>query len=462
MNPPEEVARRKRRVLWIALLTSFLPPFMVAAVNVALPEVGRAFGEGSAALGDVATLYLFALAVCLAPAGKALDLYGRARGLALGCGVFGLGGLAGGLAPSFPLLLLSRVVQGVGGALMVVGGVALLTETFSPGERGQVLGWCAASVYLGISLGPTLGGLLVGLGGWRVLFWSPLGPGGRALVLLASLRSGERSGGLGGLDGISCALFGLGLGGLLWGLPRFGEPEGWAALGAGVLLWGGFGRRQLRLPDPVLDLRLFLSRRVYAFSNLAALLHYGATYGVSFLLSLYLQELRGLSPRDTGLLLAVQPILQMLFSPLAGRLSDRFDPGRLASLGMGVTGLGLGALLLQGPGTPLALLGAALAVQGLGFAFFSSPNTNAILGSVQRRDLGQASAALALMRVLGQAGSMVLVTAVLNVHGLGGAPLGADPVGALAALRGCFALFSGLCVLGIFLSLARGSREETA
>ena len=137
MNPPEEVARRKRRVLWIALLTSFLPPFMVAAVNVALPEVGRAFGEGSAALGDVATLYLFALAVCLAPAGKALDLYGRARGLALGCGVFGLGCLAGALAPSFPLLLLSRVVQGVGGALMVVGGVALLTETFSPGERGQ-------------------------------------------------------------------------------------------------------------------------------------------------------------------------------------------------------------------------------------------------------------------------------------------------------------------------------------
>ena len=459
-SSPSE-SRRKKWVLWISLAASFLPPFMASAVNVGLPDMGREFAQGASSLGAVASVFLFALAVCLAPAGKGLDLYGHARGLGTGCGVFALGCLGGALAPTFPLLLAARGLQGAGGALMTVGGVAILTEAFPPGERGRVLGVNVAAVYLGISLGPTLGGLLVDLAGWRLLFWVPLLPCGATLALLATLPGGlPRGTGRGALDGVSCGLFGLGLSGLLWGVPRLPEPRGAAALAAGAILWGVFARRQLRSSNPLLDLRLFLRGRAYAFSNLAALLHYGATYGVTFLLSLFLQEIRGLSPRDAGLLLAVQPVVQTLFSPLAGRLSDRFDPGRLASLGMGLTGAGLGLLLLQDTRSSLALLAAAGAVQGLGFAFFSSPNTNAILGSVGRGDLGQASATLALMRVLGQSSSMALVAAVLNLRGLGAVPTGADPLGMVGAMRGCFGLYAGLSVLGVFLSLARGAKES--
>jgi MFS family permease len=192
-------------------------------------------------------------------------------------------------------------------------------------------------------------------------------------------------------------------------------------------------------------------------SNVAALINYAATAAIGFLLSLYLQYNRGLSPESAGLILVSQPILQAAFSPLAGRLSDRVQPRVLASIGMTMTTLGLGFLAFLGPETPLPLLVAALAWLGLSFALFAAPNTNAVMSAVDARAYGAVSATLATMRALGQIASMGTAMLLLSLF-IGNVAISEENAARyLASARVAFALFAGLCALGILTSLARGN-----
>ncbi|HEX9899696.1 MAG TPA: MFS transporter, partial [Candidatus Methylomirabilis sp.] len=195
---------------------------------------------------------------------------------------------------------------------------------------------------------------------------------------------------------------------------------------------------------------------VFTFSNLAALINYSATFAVTFLLSLYLQYTKGLGPRDAGLILVSQPLVMAAFSPIAGRLSDRIEPRTVASLGMAFTVLGLVLLAFLGEGTPLAFIVATLVILGFGFALFSSPNTNAVMSSVDRRLYGVASATLGTMRLSGQMLSMGIAMLVFALY-VGRVRIGAaNPASFLYSLKVAFAIFAILCFFGIFASLARG------
>ena len=211
---------------------------------------------------------------------------------------------------------------------------------------------------------------------------------------------------------------------------------------------------------PVFNFRLFASNRLFAFSNLAALINYATTAAITFLLSLYLQYIKGLSPRDAGMILITQPVLMAIVASISGRLSDRYDPRILASAGMGVIVTGLLMLTFLSADTSLTRLVVILAVVGFGFGLFSSPNTNAIMGSVDRKFLGIASATVGTMRLTGQMMSMGIATLILQLFVGNQTISDTNAAGFMSSMRTTFVVFVALCILGIFSSLARGKSHR--
>lgn len=451
----------QRTALAVSMVSSFMTPFLASATNVAMPTIGKEFSLSAVALGWVLTAYTLAAAMFLVPFGRLADLVGRKRIFALGIVINIAGTVLAALAPSGLVLILSRAVQGVGSAMIFGTGVAILTSVYPPGARGHALGLNVTAVYTGGSLGPVLGGFLVHAWGWRSVFWVTVPVAALALLLTLTRLEGEWADARGeGFDLPGAAVFGLGLVGLMYGFSRLPSTPGVVLTAAGLLALAGFVAHELRVPAPLLDLRLFRHNRIFAFSNLAALFNYSATSAVAFLMSLYLQYIKGLPPQKAGLVLVAQPIVMALTSPFAGRLSDRAEPRIIASLGMALSAAGLLLFSLLGPGTGFPFIVGCLVLLGLGFGLFSSPNTNAIMSSVGKKHLGVASASLGTMRLTGQmmsAGTAMMIFALF----MGRVPI-TPPVYPLflRSARFAFAFFAALCVAGIFASLARGDRAS--
>ena len=443
------------------MLAAFLTPFMASSLNLAMPFIGKEFGLSAVTLGWVPTVYILAAAMLLVPFGRLADLVGRKRILAMGLVLDITGSLIGTLAPSAPLLILARVVQGVGGAMIFGTSVAILTSVYPPESRGRALGLSVAATYTGLSLGPVLGGFFVHAWGWRSIFAVTVPIAATALILTAFRLKGEWADARGErFDLAGAVVFGASLISLMYGFSRLPSTVGIALTVGGALALAGFAALELRISAPLLDLGLFRHNRIFAFSNLAALINYSSTWAVGFLLSLYLQDIRGLGPREAGLVLIAQPVLMALCSPFAGRLSDRTEPRLSASVGMGLTAAALVVFGLLRPGTPFWVVVAGLAVLGVGFGLFSSPNTNAVMGSVDRRSYGVASATLGTMRLSGQMFSAGLMMMLFSLF-LGRQAIIPElyPV-FMAAVRTAFVLYAGLCFAGVFASLARGNRPK--
>ena len=446
----------------VATLASFLTPFMGSAANVALPAIGKEFVLDAVTLSWVATIYLLSAAVFLVPCGKLADIHGRRRIFLQGLCVYSAASLLCAIAPGAVFLLAGRAAQGLGGGMIFGTSIALLTSIFPPSRRGEALGVNVAAVYLGLSVGPVLGGVLTEQLGWRSVFFLSAGLGSvTALVAARGLRGEWVEAAHERLDVAGAALYGAGLAMLMCGLGLLPERTGAVLTGSGIVLLTGFVAWERRARHPLLDMRLFLENRVFALSNLAALVNYAATFAIGFLLSLHLQSVEGLTAQATGALLVAQPLVMTAVSPLAGRLSDRIDSRLVASWGMGTIVVGLALLAFVGRGTPHAYLVGCLVLLGAGFGLFSSPNTNAVMASVEQRAYGVAAATLATMRLVGQMLSMGLAGLALGLVVGRGSTVAARPEAFIAAMRLTFALFSVMCVFGTLASLARG-RTATA
>ena len=457
MTAQPEKAVNRGVVLAATTMAAFLTPFIASAVNVALPVIGREFNIDAVSLGWVATSYIMAAVVFLLPFGRAADIFGRRRVFFYGTIVFTLASLLSAMAGSASQLIACRVLQGIGGAGVFGTATAILTSAFPAQERGRVLGINVTAVYIGLALGPFLGGLLTQTWGWRSIFLATV-PLGLAIIafVLWRMRSdwaparGER------FDLTGAAVYGLSIVALVYGLSLL--PQASAILfllagSAGIIVFGWW---QTRTPSPLLNIGLFRHNRIFILSNLAALINYSATFAVSFLLSLYLQYIKGLSPQDAGLVLVAMPIVMAALSPQAGRLSDRIEPRIVASLGMGLTVLGLLPLIFIGQGTPIALLVTCLVVMGAGFAFFSSPNTNAVMSCVDKSCYGVASSTLGTMRLAGQMVSLGIALMLFAIY-IGHVQITPASYGEfLSSLRPAFVIFTALCGLGILASLGRG------
>lgn len=451
--------KTQRSASIVAGLASFLAPFMGSSVNIALPSISREFKVDAITLGWVATAYLLAAAIFLVPFGRLADIRGRKKIFLMGIVVYTGASFLCSASTSITLLVIFRVIQGMGAALILGTSVAILTSVFPRGERGRALGINTAAIYLGLSLGPVFGGFLTHQLGWRSVFLVnvPLGVLIIAVVLIqlkgewAEAR-GEK------FDFFGSAAYGLSLVGIMLGFSKLPHRVGFWLCGAGLILAAGFVARERRISFPVLDIQLFLQNRVFAFSNLSALINYSATFAVGFFISLYLQTVKGMSAQSAGLIMIAQPGMMTLFSPLAGRTSDRIEPRLVASIGMAISSAGLFLLAFLRMATSLAFVVSSLAVLGFGFALFSSPNTNAVMGSVEKKSFGVASATLATMRLVGQMTSMGVAMIILAVF-VGPVQITPTSMNAfLLALRIGFFIFSAFCLLGVFASLARGNR----
>ena len=450
-------ASLQKITLAVALLTSFMGPFLISSVNVALPDIQRAFKADAVLLSWIATAYLLSMAATLVPVGKIADRWGRVRVFAAGLALLVLATLASAAAPSIQTLIGTRVFQGMGAAMVVTTGMPILIAVFPSRERGRAIGLYVAAVYLGLSAGPLVGGLLTQHSSWRLIFvvLAPV----NLLALLLTLRYLPREPSDAAplpFDITGTVLYALSLILLVYGASRLPGGLSWGLIGCGACGLIGFVFWELRTPWPVFEVRLFAGNRVFAFSSLAALINYSATFAVTFLMSLYLQYIQGFSPQSAGLILVVQPIVQAVVSPLAGRLSDRIEPAVLASLGMALTMTGLAVLAALSKTTALAHILAVLIALGLGFALFSSPNMNAIMGAIDQHHYGIASGVVATMRLLGQMTSMAIATLVFAVV-IG--PNEIEPAlypRFLTSARICFAISAGLCFSGIFFSIYRG------
>jgi EmrB/QacA subfamily drug resistance transporter len=447
----------KRIVLLVAAMAAFLTPFMASSVNVALPIIGRQFDMSAVQLSWVATAYLLAAAVFLVPAGRLADIHGRKRVFVTGILVYNLSTLLAAVSPNGSWLVAARLLEGIGASMMFGTGTAIVTSVFPPHERGRALGINVAAVYVGLSVGPTIGGFLTQHLGWRSVFLTTI-PIGLLIVALVRLRLDGEWAEAGGerFDWVGSVIYGIGLISLMVGLSQLPAMRGVGLIAGGVLALGAFGFWELRSDSPVLDLRIFRGNRVFTFSNLAALINYSATYGVTFLMSLFLQYIKGLSPQETGLVLMAQPVMQALFSPLAGRLSDHVEPQIVASVGMGLTAAGLFSLTWLDGTTPVGTIIISLLVLGLGFALFSSPNTNAVMSSVHKRLYGVASGTLGTMRLVGQVLSMGIVTLVFAMIIGQGTITPEQYPGFVRSMHVDMLILSALSLLGIFASLSRG------
>lgn len=459
MVPAEnnQTASLKDYTLLTVTIASFLTSFMGSAVNLAVPAIGERFNSNTFMLSWVVTAYLLSSAAFLVPFGRLADITDRRKIFTVGVAVFAFSSFLCGMAWRVEALIAFRVLQGMGGAMIFGTAMAMLASVFPPQERGKAIGINVAGVYTGLSLGPVLGGIITYRFGWEFVFY--LGTlFGILPVLLSGMKLKGKWAGIRGekFDLTGAVLYAIGLVSVMYGLSSIAEVKGAKyilALGAMVML--AFARHEMKTEYPVFNLRLF--RNVpFAFSNLAALINYSATFAIGFVLSLFLQVVRGFDPQTAGLILLFQPVIMAFLSPFAGMLSDRIEPRVLSSIGMGVTAIGLFLFFFIGIKTPVTVIMANLVLIGAGFALFSSPNSNAVMASVEKRFYGLASSTLSSMRLIGQAISMAIVTLIIALY-VEGSNLNPAHAGQLVkAARISFIVFAFICFGGVFASLARG------
>lgn len=445
----------KSIVAIVAGISSFITPFMSTSLNLALPIIGKEFSADAILLGWIVTAFLLSTSALLLPIGRISDIYGRKQILLIGLLIFGISSIFGIFSNSINYLIILRIIQGIGSAMIFGTAIAILTSVYPLEERGKALGINIAATYIGLSSGPFFGGILTQYFGWRSIFLISGIIG--ILAFFATKRyvlnewcdaKGET------FDYSGSIIYAVSLALLVYGFVNI-LTNGYIFILASLLFGILFIKRELRIKHPVLNLKLIFENLAFSMSNLAALLNYGATYAVSFLISFYLQSLRGFSPQDAGIILLTQPLIQAIFSPITGKLSDRIEPRILASIGMAITGLGLFLFTFIQIDTNIYSIVLNLILVGLGFAIFSSPNTNAIMSSVEKKFAGIASAMLATVRILGQMGGMAIITVLIAFY-VGNNPISPEYSSAfLSGIVSSFKVSAILCTVGIFASLAR-------
>ena len=461
-NQTENTADRtfKRSVMLVTAFAAFLTPFLGSAVNLALPSIGKDLDANAIGLSWVISSFILSSAIFLLPFGRLADIIGRKKIFTNGILLFTVSTFLIVFCRSITSLIILRIIQGISSAMIFGTSLAIITSVFQKGERGRAMGINVTAVYLGLSTGPVIGGLLTRYLGWRSIFAFLVPFGIASLILIKTKITTEWAESRGEkFDWKGSLFYGGALFFFMYGFSRLPSSTGWIFLISGVLLAAVFLFSEKKTDNPVFDVRLLLRNRVFAFSGIAALIHYSATSATGFFLSLYLQYLKGFDARTAGLIMISQPLAMALLSPVAGRLSDKRNPGVIASIGMGFTASGLVLLCFITSSTSIPAIMGLLILMGTGFGLFSSPNSNAIMSSVEKRHLGVASGVVGTMRMIGQMLSMGIAMMLIALF-IGKQTINPDTYpGLLKSMKTGFIIFSALSVLGIFASLARNNND---
>lgn len=426
---------------------------MGSAINLALPLIAKDFSLDAISLSWIVSIFLLSSAILPVPFSKIADKSGRKKVFIIGIIIFLLSTVACGFAASGAMLIVSRLVQGIGASMMFATNMAILTSVFPANERGKALGINTATVYISLSSGPFIGGLLTHYFGWRSIFFVTAAVGvlviaGLVLFVKEEWKEPDQK----EFDWMGSILYGLGLSSLIYGFSSLPSWTGSLLIVAGIVLLTVFVLYEKKISFPVMHVRLFSENKVFGFASSASLINYAATYAITFILSLYLQYIKGFSSKEAGLILIIQPLIMAIMSPLAGRWSDKTDARNLATAGMAIIVAGLLLMLLLNSTTPLPLIIIISIVLGTGFGLFSSPNVNVIMGSVEKRHLGMASATTNTMRLAGQAMSMGITMMIISMV-VGKVKITPDVLPQfMTALHTIFIVMAVLCCLAVYTS----------
>jgi EmrB/QacA subfamily drug resistance transporter len=441
--------------LVITSIAVFSMPLMMSSVNIALPSIGKELAMEAVLLGWVNTSYLLSTAAFLIPFGRLADIFGRKKIFVFGLFISTISSFLCAVSNSAAMLISFRVLQAIGASMMFGTALAILTSVFPAEERGRAFGINVAAVNLGLSIGPFIGGVLTQYLGWRSIFFLGALLGLISIILAFWKLKGEWAEARGErFDIVGSIAYSLSLTIMMYGFSVLTTPLGIALVFVGLLGMLAFMRWETKTASPVFDLDIFRENIVFVFSNLAAMINHSATFAVTFLLSLYLQYTKGLSPQTAGLILVASPAVLVIFSPIAGRLSDRVEPRKVASSGMAFSCVALLLFVFLSEVTSLGLIVAGLVILGFGMAFFGTPNANAIMGSVGKRFWGVASGTLGTTRTIGMMLSMGIVMILFSIY-IGKAQITPEYYPAfLRSTKAAFAICAAICFCGIFAQLA--------
>ena len=448
----------QRTALVVVCMGAFITPLMLSGVNVAIPTIVEGLRIDAITASWIPLAYLLSSAVFLLPFGRMGDMFGRKKMFLSGMITITVASILASLAQTPLALILCRVLQGIGAAMIFGTGIAILSSVFPPEKRGRVLGLSVSFVYLGLTCGPFVGGWVTHQFGWRSVFIFHV-PVVVLVIVIALLNlKGEWRGPAGQkFDFPGAILYGASMIALMYGFSDLPTTSGIVLSMLGAAGLAVFFRYEKKLDHPLFNVNLFSTNQVFFYSCMAALIMYSSTFSITFLMSLYLQNIKGFTPQFAGFVLISQPLMMTLFSPLAGRMSDRHEPRIIATSGMGLTAFGLASLAMLNPQTSTVFVVLALVIIGFGFALFSSPNANAVVSSVEKKHLGAASGTIATMRVVGQMFSMGIVTLVFALM-LGQVQISPETHGQLLdSINASFIVTSLLCLAGVYFSLKRGN-----
>jgi len=463
-------------VLALAAGATFMTTLDSSIVNIGLPSIAHTFHTGiSGATEWIIIGYLVVIAAVLLTFGRLADMIGRKPIFLAGLVVFVLGSVLCGMAPSLLFLILARLFQGIGGALIFSVNIAMITSTFPSHERGLALGLNAVVVSLGVATGPTLGGIITQYLTWRWIFYVnvPIS----LLVLLAGLyfyrEQRPQWGQHGRFDPLGAMVLAIGLAALTLGLS-FGQEWGWlspgtlGALGISLVMLSIGVYVESHAEHPIVNLAL-VTNRVFAFANISFMLCMMALFAPGFLLPFYFEQLRGFSTIQTGLMLTPLPLMIAATAPVSGWLADRFGSRWLSPLGLAIVCFGLFLLSQINAQSPSWDIIWRLTVIGIGQGLFQSPNTRTMMGAAPRDAQGEASGLLATGRVIGQSMSVALTGTVFAA--LGGATAGtllssqhaSTNISGLqntfvSSFHAALLICAAFAALGIFTALARGNK----
>jgi len=403
----------RRAILVVTSITNFSNTFAASALNIAIPHIGSEFHASATAVSWIVLAFLLTSAFLAIPFGRLADIYGRVPMLRIGILLFCVTALLNVFSPNMPVFLLMRVLQGIGAAMIFATNTAILIDAYPPEKRGSVMGITVAAVYVGSACGPVIGGLMTHTFGWRSIFLLITTFALIALFMTMLRLHSEKPAGAGEADNIVTVIA-----------------------------------------------RLF-KNRVFALSNLAAIFNYGAIFAVIYLMSIYLQLVRGFNADHAGLIMISQPVVQSILSPIAGRMSDKRQPALIASIGMGGCAGALFMFAFLNEQTAVWYIVSGLVLAGIGVALFSSPNANMIMSSVDNKDYSVASSVMSTSRIVGQVAGMALLTVIINAV-VGNVPIASvAPAAMVLNMQVTFPVFAAICCVGIIISLKRRVGKAT-
>ena len=438
-----------------------IAPLGMAAVNVAIPTLALELQANAIKVGWLPTLYILSNVAFILPFGKLADNYGRKRVFVAGLALNAIAAGMCAIATNIDWILFWRFIQGAAGAMIFGTGIAIITSVTPPNKRGAALGTVAACVYIGLTLAPAVGGWLTQYLGWRSVFYFQIPLIAILLVVIKLKLRGEwKNETHSSFDWWGSGIFVFFSFTLVYGLSKMPDLLGFALLTASLTSLVAFVYHQSRIKQPLIRVQMFRESRVFSLSLSTSFLMYGSNFAIVFLLSLYLQYVRGFSPAQAGQILLLQALCMAIMAPIAGKLADRFQPRIIATLGCAIVTAGFICLKQIDLNTSASYIGASLALIGVGFGLFSTPNNSAIMGAARDQEVGVASASMNLARTIGNLVGMSLVNLMIH-HYIGDATFTPEQNPALmATVSLALSMSLSFVVVACVLSAVRG-RQHT-